>query len=111
MKTTGTEKISSKTSEQEESLATVSEERHKPLYRPEDLSGLDYQRDLGDPGEFPYTRGVHPTMYREKLWTMRQFSGYGSPEETNRRSKFLLEKGQTGLSIAFDLPTLSLIHI
>ena len=106
MKTTGTDKISSKASEEDESLRTVSDERHKPLYRPEDLSELDYQRDLGDPGEFPYTRGLHPAMYREKLWTMRQFSGFGSPEETNRRSKFLLEKGQTGLSIAFDLPTL-----
>jgi len=98
MKTTGAEKFPSKSSEPEKPVGTVSEERCKPLYRPEDLSGLDYQRDLGDPGEFPYTRGVHSTMYREKLWTMRQFSGFGSPEETNRRSKFLLEKGQTGLS-------------
>ncbi|MEE2840512.1 MAG: methylmalonyl-CoA mutase family protein [Acidobacteriota bacterium] len=106
MKTTGAEKFPSKISEPEESGRTVSEGRHQPLYRPDDLSDFDYQRDLGDPGEFPYTRGVHSTMYREKLWTMRQFSGFGSPEETNRRSKFLLEKGQTGLSIAFDLPTL-----
>ena len=106
MKTTGTDSLSSNTSEEEESPDTVSQEQHQPLYRPEDLSELDYQRDLGDPGEFPYTRGLHPAMYRDKLWTMRQFSGYGSPEETNRRSKFLLEKGQTGLSIAFDLPTL-----
>ena len=106
MKTIGTDKIPSKPSQEEEPLRTTSGRPHQPLYRPEDLSGLDYQRDLGDPGEFPYTRGLHPTMYREKLWTMRQFSGYGSPEETNRRSKFLLEKGQTGLSIAFDLPTL-----
>lgn len=106
MKTTGAEKFPSKISEPEESGRTISEGRHQPLYRPDDLSDFDYQRDLGDPGEFPYTRGVHSTMYREKLWTMRQFSGFGSPEETNRRSKFLLEKGQTGLSIAFDLPTL-----
>jgi methylmalonyl-CoA mutase N-terminal domain/subunit len=69
-------------------------------------SPLDYQRDLGDPGEFPYTRGVYPDMYQGRLWTMRQFSGYGSAEETNRRCQFLLEQGQTGLSIAFDLPTL-----
>jgi methylmalonyl-CoA mutase N-terminal domain/subunit len=69
-------------------------------------SQLDYQRDLGDPGEFPYTRGIHPNMYQGRLWTMRQFSGYGSAEETNRRCQFLLEQGQTGLSIAFDLPTL-----
>jgi len=78
----------------------------QPIYTPEHLSQLDYQRDLGDPGEFPYTRGVYPNMYRGKLWTMRQFSGYGSAEETNHRCKFLLEQGQTGLSIAFDLPTL-----
>ena len=76
------------------------------IYTPEHLSQLDYQRDLGDPGEFPYTRGVYPDMYQGKLWTMRQFSGYGCAEETNRRCKFLLEQGQTGLSIAFDLPTL-----
>ncbi len=106
MKMTGADKVSSKTSEPEKSADTVSEQRYQPFYRPEDLADLGYQRDLGDPGEFPYTRGVHSTMYREKLWTMRQFSGFGSPEETNRRSKFLLEKGQTGLSIAFDLPTL-----
>jgi methylmalonyl-CoA mutase N-terminal domain/subunit len=72
----------------------------------EEPSQLDYQRDLGDPGEFPYTRGVYPDMYQGRLWTMRQFSGYGSAEETNRRCQFLLEQGQTGLSIAFDLPTL-----
>ncbi len=78
----------------------------QPTYTPELLSPLDYQRDLGDPGAFPYTRGVYPNMYQGKLWTMRQFSGYGSAEETNHRCKFLLEQGQTGLSIAFDLPTL-----
>jgi len=76
------------------------------VYTPEHLSQLNYQRDLGDPGKFPFTRGVYPDMYRGKLWTMRQFSGYGSAEETNHRCKFLLEQGQTGLSIAFDLPTL-----
>jgi methylmalonyl-CoA mutase N-terminal domain/subunit len=76
------------------------------LYGPEDLIGLDYQRDLGDPGEFPYTRGIHPTGYRGRLWTMRQFSGFGTPEETNQRYKHLLKAGGTGLSVAFDLPTL-----
>jgi len=81
-------------------------DKDQAVYTPEHLSQLDYQRDLGDPGEFPYTRGVYPNMYRGKLWTMRQFSGYGSAEETNHRCKFLLEQGQTGLSIAFDLPTL-----
>jgi methylmalonyl-CoA mutase N-terminal domain/subunit len=77
----------------------------EPLYTPEDAGG-DYDRQLGDPGEFPFTRGVHPTMYRGRLWTMRQFAGFGSAEDTNRRFKFLLEHGQTGLSTAFDFPTL-----
>jgi methylmalonyl-CoA mutase, N-terminal domain len=76
------------------------------LYTQADLAGFDYQRDLGDPGEYPFTRGIHRTMYREKLWTMRQFSGFGSPEDTNARLHYLLRQGQTGLSIAFDLPTL-----
>ncbi len=76
------------------------------LYTAADLAGFDYQRDLADPGEYPYTRGIHRTMYRGKLWTMRQFSGFGSPEDTNARLRYLLKQGQTGLSIAFDLPTL-----
>lgn len=76
------------------------------LYTPADLAGFDYDRDLGNPGVYPFTRGIHATMYREKVWTMRQFSGYGTPKETNRRLHYLLEQGQTGLSIAFDLPTL-----
>ncbi len=75
-------------------------------YTPEDLAGFDPKRDLGAPGEYPYTRGIHSDMYRGKLWTMRQFSGYATPEETNRRYHYLLEQGQTGLSVAFDLPTL-----
>ena len=78
------------------------------LYTPADLSeaGFDSARDLGQPGEFPYTRGIHQTMYRGRLWTMRQFSGFATPEETNRRYRYLLDQGQTGLSVAFDLPTL-----
>ena len=76
------------------------------LYTPADLVKFDYSRDLGDPGEYPYTRGIHRTMYRGKLWTMRQFAGFGSPEDTNRRLHYLLGQGQTGLSIAYDLPTL-----
>ncbi|MFZ0963339.1 MAG: methylmalonyl-CoA mutase family protein [Terriglobia bacterium] len=76
------------------------------LYTPADLASFNYSHDLGDPGEYPYTRGIHPTMYRGKIWTMRQFSGFGSPEETNGRLRYLLKQGQTGLSIAFDLPTL-----
>ena len=90
----------------EESFTTVSGEGLEPLYTPEDIRDLDYRRDLGFPGCYPYTRGVQPTMYRGRLWTMRQFSGFGSVEDTNRRYKFLLEKGQTGLSVAFDMPTI-----
>ena len=77
-----------------------------PFYESDDLSDLDYQRDLNDPGEFPYTRGIHPTGYRGKLWTMRQFAGFGTPEETNKRYHQLIAAGGTGLSVAFDLPTL-----
>ena len=77
-----------------------------PLYTPEDLGKWDYDRQLGYPGEFPYTRGVYPSMYRGQLWTIRQFAGYGTAEETNRRYKFLLSQGQAGLSVAFDMPTL-----
>ena len=76
------------------------------LYTQDDLAEFDYGRDLGDPGDYPYTRGIHRTMYRGKLWTMRQFSGFGAPEDTNARLHYLLKQGQTGLSIAFDLPTL-----
>jgi methylmalonyl-CoA mutase N-terminal domain/subunit len=76
------------------------------LYTADDLQDLEYQRDLNNPGEFPYTRGIHPTGYRGRLWTMRQFAGYGTPEETNERYKTLLRAGGTGLSVAFDLPTL-----
>ena len=75
-----------------------------PFYRPEDAP-VDYGRDLGDPGSFPFTRGVQPTMYRGRLWTMRQYAGFGTAAETNRRFRLLLEAGQTGLSVAFDLPT------
>ena len=78
----------------------------KRIYGPTDVSHHDYPRDVGLPGEFPYTRGIYPTMYRGRPWTMRMFSGYGSPEETNARLKYLLKEGETGLSIAFDMPTL-----
>ncbi len=77
-----------------------------PVYGPEDWKDFDVARDLGRPGEFPYTRGIHESMYRGKLWTMRQFSGFATPEETNARYLYLLEQGQSGLSVAFDLPTL-----
>jgi methylmalonyl-CoA mutase N-terminal domain/subunit len=92
--------------ERRERFITVSNEEIASLYTPEDIERLDYERDLGDPGEYPYTRGIYPTMYRGRLWTMRQFSGFGGPEETNKRFKYLLHEGETGLSTAFDMPTL-----
>ncbi|HEX5483403.1 MAG TPA: methylmalonyl-CoA mutase family protein [Terriglobia bacterium] len=92
--------------ERQQGFTTTSGVPIERLYTPADLADFDYERDLGDPGEFPYTRGIHPTMYRGKLWTMRQFSGFGTPEDTNQRLNYLLSQGQTGLSIAFDLPTL-----
>jgi len=92
--------------ERRERFTTLSDLEIKRLYGPEDLRGFDYRRDLGDPGEYPFTRGIHPTMYRERLWTMRQFAGFGSADDSNRRFHYLLEQGQTGLSVAFDMPTL-----
>ncbi|MGI8865643.1 MAG: methylmalonyl-CoA mutase family protein, partial [Rubrobacteraceae bacterium] len=77
----------------------------QPLYRPENISGLDYENRLADPGEYPYTRGPYPSMYRGRPWTMRQYAGFGTARETNERFKYLTEAGQTGLSVAFDLPT------
>src|SRR3954467_15995473 len=87
-------------------FTTISGRPIERLYTSEDVQELDYARDLSDPGPFPYTRGIHPTGYRGKLWTMRQFAGYGTPEEPNARYKTLLAAGGTGLSVAFDLPTL-----
>jgi methylmalonyl-CoA mutase N-terminal domain/subunit len=85
---------------------TISDHPLKPMYGPEDLAGIDYDRDLSYPGQFPYTRGIHATMYRSRLWTMRQFAGFGTAKQTNERFHFLLEQGQTGLSVAFDMPAL-----
>lgn len=85
---------------------TVSSDPVKDLYTPEDLVNFDYTRDLNYPGEYPYTRGVQANMYRGRLWTMRQFAGFATARESNERYKFLLEKGQTGLSVAFDMPTI-----
>ena len=85
---------------------TISGQPIEPLYTEEDLERWDADRDLGHPGEFPYTRGVYPSMYRGRLWTMRQFAGFGTVEETNERFRYLLDHGQTGLSTAFDMPTL-----
>jgi len=88
------------------SFETVSGEPVEILYTPDDMDGLDYTEDLGFPGTFPFTRGVYENMYRGRLWTMRMFSGFGSAEDTNTRYKYLLDHGQTGLSVAFDFPTL-----
>lgn len=93
-------------SKRDENFTTISGMDVPPLATPGDLDGFDYLRDLGFPGSFPFTRGVYSTMYHGRLWTMRQFAGFGSPEDTNRRFKFLLDQGQTGLSTAFDMPTL-----
>ena len=94
--------VSSKLSETQETSSHIS---IHPLYTPADLEGWDYDRDLNHPGQFPYTRGVQSTMYRGRLWTMRQYAGMGDAEESNRRYKYLLSNGTTGLSVAFDLPT------
>ena len=92
--------------ERSDNFITTSSEEVERLYTPASIPDFDYERDLGLPGEYPFTRGVHPTMHRGKLWTMRMFAGFGTAEETNTRFKYLLGEGQTGLSIAFDLPTL-----
>jgi len=87
-------------------FTTVSGEPIEMLYTPDDIAHINYLTDIGFPGEFPYTRGIHSNMYRGRLWTMRQFAGFGTPEDTNERYHYLLKHGQTGLSVAFDLPTL-----
>ncbi|MGH7792788.1 MAG: acyl-CoA mutase large subunit family protein [Thermodesulfobacteriota bacterium] len=91
--------------ERKKKFTTPSEIALERLYAPEDIEGIEYEKDIGYPGEYPFTRGVQPTMYRGRLWTMRQYAGFGTAEETNHRFKYLLEQGQTGLSVAFDLPT------
>jgi methylmalonyl-CoA mutase N-terminal domain/subunit len=95
-----------KSPERAANFTTISGRPIDRLYTAEDVEGIDYDRDINNPGAFPYTRGIHPTGYRGKLWTMRQFAGFGTPEETNARYKTLLAAGGTGLSVAFDLPTL-----
>jgi methylmalonyl-CoA mutase N-terminal domain/subunit len=85
---------------------SVSGEEVETLYTPDDIPDFDYMEKLAFPGQFPFTRGIHPNGYRGKVWTMRQFAGFGTPEDTNERFKYLLKNGQTGLSVAFDLPTL-----
>ena len=95
-----------KQGERLERFSTVSDMEVAPLYTPEDKNGTDYEQAIGLPGEYPYTRGVYPNMYRGKFWTMRQFAGFGTPEDTNRRFQLLLSEGQNGLSTAFDMPVL-----
>jgi methylmalonyl-CoA mutase N-terminal domain/subunit len=95
-----------KSPERKGPFTTISGRRIERLYAAEDVEGIEYDRHVGNPGEFPYVRGIHPTGYRGKLWTMRQFAGFGTPEETNQRYKDLIAAGGTGLSVAFDLPTL-----
>ena len=95
-----------KSPERDADFTTVSSYPIRRLYTPADLAGWDVNRDLGFPGQPPYTRGIHSTMYRGRLWTMRQFAGFGTAEDTNARFRYLLSQGQTGLSVAFDLPTL-----
>ncbi len=94
-----------RTAERQEKFETSSGLEIDTVYTPEDLPDFDYNRDLGYPGHYPFTRGVQPNMYRGRLWTIRQYAGFGTAEETNQRYRYLLEQGQTGLSIAFDLPT------
>ena len=91
--------------ERKEEFRTLSGLPVQRVYTPLDVADQDYERDQGMPGEYPYTRGIQPTMYRGRLWTMRQYAGFGTAEESNERYKYLLEQGQTGLSVAFDLPT------
>jgi len=92
--------------ESKKRFESVSLEEVNRLYTPSDINDIDFENDISFPGEFPYTRGIHPTGYRGKLWTMRQFAGFSTPEDTNARFKYLLAQGQTGLSVAYDLPTL-----
>ena len=91
--------------ERKDKFLTSSEIEVKPVYDPSDLTHFDLKNDLGTPGDYPFTRGIYPTMYRGKLWTMRQYAGFGTAKESNTRYRFLLSQGQTGLSVAFDLPT------
>ena len=94
------------TPERQKTFTTISNHEIRRLYTPLDIENMNYERDLGNPGEFPFTRGIHPTMYRGKLWTMRQFAGFGTAKDSNKRYHYLLEHGQTGLSVAFHMPTI-----
>ena len=102
---TTVKKVIQKAPERKEKFQTFSGIEIKRIFLPTDVEDLDYEKDLGFPGEYPFTRGVQPTMYRGRFWTMRQYAGFGTAEESNKRYKYLLSQGQTGLSVAFDLPT------
>ncbi len=107
-KQTWTEQLAEKLAkrpERKERFETISESEVERLYTPADIADLDYEADLGFPGQYPFTRGVQPTMYRGRFWTMRQYAGFATAKESNQRYRYLLEQGQTGLSVAFDLPT------
>lgn len=99
------EKLLDKFPERKNIFSTGSDKEVERLYTPLQVEGMDYERDLGFPGQYPYTRGVQPTMYRGRFWTMRQYAGFATADESNKRYKYLLDQGQTGLSVAFDLPT------
>ena len=102
---TKTKEALAKRPERQETFFTGSGDEINRLYSPTDIQDFDYMNDLGLPGQFPYTRGVQPTMYRGRLWTMRMYAGFATAEESNQRYKFLVEQGSSGLSVAFDLPT------
>ena len=104
--TEGVSRTLKETPERVPSFTTISDLEIRSLYTPLDISDLDYTRDIGFPGTYPFTRGVQPSMYRGRLWTMRMFSGLGGAEETNQRFHHLLSQGETGLSVAFHYPTL-----
>jgi methylmalonyl-CoA mutase, N-terminal domain len=99
------EKALTKGPERKENFTTGGGIPLKRTYTPEDVNGVDYAKDLGFPGAYPYTRGVQPTMYRGRFWTMRQYAGFATAEDSNKRYRYLLSQGTTGLSVAFDLPT------
>ncbi|MBP2664293.1 MAG: scpA 1, partial [Firmicutes bacterium] len=102
------QKMAEYTGKVEKALTKFPERKNLPqnrVYTPLDVQGLDYEKDLGFPGQYPFTRGVQPTMYRGRFWTMRMYAGFSTAEESNKRYRYLLESGGTGLSCAFDLPT------
>jgi len=103
---TNLKKVLEKSPERKEKFTTISNHEIQRLYTPVDTENIDSEKDLGFPGQFPYTRGIHETMYRGRLWTMRQFAGFGTAKDTNKRFQYLLEQGQTGLSVAFHMPTI-----